>query len=117
MVEINYPPSVKRGESVAVSVRLNQDDVKGARAISLCLLHELKYPNPCRDNFSYFSEEKKFEADKAANGILEATFQIPAKAPPSANYGQLTSRWVVDVKMDIPFWFDKHTTKEINVRR
>lgn len=118
MVEINYPQSVNRGSSISVSVVLKDEDVKGARSVSIILLHQFDYQNPCVSNFSAFSQEKKFQAkDLELTKRIEANFEIPAKAPPSGAYGPLSSKWFIDIKSDVPFWIDKHTTKEIMVRR
>ncbi|MFH8119591.1 MAG: hypothetical protein QXS37_02195 [Candidatus Aenigmatarchaeota archaeon] len=113
-IKIDCKDEVKRGEKLTGNIIIG--DYKNARGIEVTIscIPYITYKRRCP-----FVKGLKFfniKLEKVPSSIpLE--FKVPEDAPVTFKGKNVGMYWIIDVKIDIPFWFDVHEKKEIIVKR
>jgi hypothetical protein len=121
MIEIQAPGIIKRGEVLRGKAIIKFEKELNARSVSVSFDNEISYSNPCTDNLSRWSISNPGQlfdiSSKPLNITIPFEFSIPKEVPPSYKGSSLTSRWKIDVKIDIPMALDIHAEMNVEVER
>ncbi len=121
-IEIKAPEKIKRGDVLEGTVIIALDRDVNFRDVIISFDNTITYPNPCTKNFSGWNlvSTSQQYMDKGAglrNATIPFKFSIPGDAPPSYKGEHIESIWRINVKIDIPWAFDIHAEKYVEVER
>ncbi|VVB96650.1 Uncharacterised protein [uncultured archaeon] len=121
-VDIKAPEKIKRGMVLEGTVIIALEKDVNFSDVIISFDNTITYPNPCTKNFSGWnlvsaSQQNLDKGAKLRNAMIPFKFSIPEEAPPSYKGENIESIWQVNVKIDIPWAFDIHAEKYVEVER
>lgn len=122
MITLSIPEKVKRGMPLKGRCEMHLDQEVACREIVIYLECRMEYPNPCTSDFGGgWTQEFKTAAGISGGRLrysgFDFEFPIPEDAPPTYRGRNLTCKWFVKTKIDVPWAFDINQSKEVVVER
>ncbi|MBD3398679.1 hypothetical protein GF412_05555 [Candidatus Micrarchaeota archaeon] len=101
MIKINAPTSVSRGSEYKGVVEIGERELKGARLVEVALCNEITYGGK-EANYSCWKMSKKFSPKDARSLFqLPFDFRVEGEAPVTYKGKRLSSKWKLNVNVDV----------------